>query len=112
MAPKLIAFKGPLEPDHPALQPGEIALPPEDCAERLRGLGVSCVVRLNDPDTYDPRAFARAGIAHEVRAPKRRRPAGTREEIFGWVARKIGMERNGMSELRFSHFIRLAAREN
>jgi hypothetical protein len=86
VAPKLIAFKGPLDPDYPTYQPGEIALPPEDCAERLRELGVSCVVRLNDPDTYDPRAFARAGITHEVRAPNHRaRPADFPSGLCGTI---------------------------
>ena len=118
MAPKLIAFKGPLDPDYPTYQPGEIALPPEDCAERLRELGVSCVVRLNDPDTYDRRAFARAGITHEVRAPTRLVPAaGTRRgmpRISAWVIgdgvewnRDGRMTRRGFPTLTVSGDIRV-----
>ena len=40
-----MAFKGPLAAGHPAREPGEVALPPARCAELLRELGVSCVVR-------------------------------------------------------------------
>ena len=87
VAPKLIAFKGPLAPDHPARQPEEVALPPSESARRLRGLGVTCVVRLNDVDTYDAGEFTRAGIGHEVMGD-----ADSPEPIAGTCTDAVGRE--------------------
>ena len=53
ICPKFVAFKGPLSVGSPYLQPGEIALPPSEYVPVLRQLGVTCVVRLNEADTYD-----------------------------------------------------------
>ena len=64
LCPKLIAFKGPLSNRSPYLRSGEVALPPEEFVTTFRSLGVSCVVRLNDPDTYDAAVFQDAGIKH------------------------------------------------
>ena len=41
-----------------------MALPPQEYAPILSSIGVTCVVRLNEPDTYDKREFERAGIRH------------------------------------------------
>ena len=64
ICPKFVAFKGPLLPNSEYLIDGEIALPPEEYVPKLRRLGVNCVVRLNEADTYDKESFERAGIAH------------------------------------------------
>jgi cell division cycle 14 len=64
ISPKLIAFKGPLGAGSRHCLDGEIAMPPEFYAPVLLGLGVSCVVRLNDRDTYDASEFERRGIRH------------------------------------------------
>ncbi len=62
--PKFVAMKGPLSRDSRYLETDEIALAPEMYVATLGRLGVTCVVRLNEPDTYDKTAFERAGIAH------------------------------------------------
>ena len=62
ICPKFVAFKGPLAEDSP--QSDEVAFSPEHYAPLLLDLGVTCVVRLNEADTYDAAAFTRAGIAH------------------------------------------------
>ena len=64
ICPKFVAFKGPLSRDSPYRQCNEVALTPEQCAPILAQLGVTCVVRLNEPDTYDKRVFELAGIKH------------------------------------------------
>jgi cell division cycle 14 len=64
VCPKLIAFKGPLEQGSSYLQLEEVSMTPEFYVPLLLGLGVSSVVRLNEPDTYDPATFERAGIKH------------------------------------------------
>ena len=64
ICPKFVAFKGPLSLDSKYLQPNEIALPPRKYASILGRLGVTCVVRLNEPDTYGKREFEEAGIRH------------------------------------------------
>ena len=64
ICPKFVAFKGPLAEDSPQRGGGEVAFPPEHYAPLLLDLGVTCVVRLNEADTYDAEAFTRAGIAH------------------------------------------------
>jgi hypothetical protein len=53
ICPKLVAFKGPLLDDSPHRRPGERAFPPSTYALALQRLGVTCVLRLNEPDTYD-----------------------------------------------------------
>eukprot|EP00291_Cryptomonas_curvata_P022211 CAMPEP_0172168818 /NCGR_PEP_ID=MMETSP1050-20130122/10360_1 /TAXON_ID=233186 /ORGANISM="Cryptomonas curvata, Strain CCAP979/52" /LENGTH=280 /DNA_ID=CAMNT_0012839805 /DNA_START=37 /DNA_END=876 /DNA_ORIENTATION=- len=62
--PKFVAMKGPLSRGSTYLETDEIALAPEMYVPTLRRLGVTCVVRLNEPDTYDKTEFERAGIAH------------------------------------------------
>ena len=62
--PKFVAMKGPLSPESCHRNDNEIAFTPEALVPELHRLGVSCVVRLNDPDTYDKAAFEDAGIAH------------------------------------------------
>jgi protein-tyrosine phosphatase len=57
-------MKGPLSRGSSYLETDEIALAPEMYVATLRQLGVTCVVRLNEPDTYDKGEFERAGIAH------------------------------------------------
>ena len=64
ICPKFVAFKGPLAEDSPQRESGEVAFSPEHYAPPLLDLGVTCVVRLNEADTYDAAAFTRAGIAH------------------------------------------------
>ncbi len=44
MAPKFVAFKGPLGPNYPGRERGEVAFGPGHYVPLLRGLGVSCVV--------------------------------------------------------------------
>jgi cell division cycle 14 len=63
LCPKIIGFKGPLS-NETYLQKQEVAFPPEHYATIFRELGVTSVVRLNDPDTYDAAAFEKAGIKH------------------------------------------------
>ena len=53
ICPKFVAFKGPLSVGSRHLRPGEIALPPSEYVPVLQQLGVTCVVRLNEADTYD-----------------------------------------------------------
>ena len=62
--PKFVAMKGPLSAESNYRYADEIAFTPEALVPVLHRLGVSCVVRLNDPDTYDKAAFEDAGIAH------------------------------------------------
>jgi cell division cycle 14 len=64
ICPKFAAFKGPLDLESPWREQGEIAFPPEFFVPIFHKLGVTCVIRLNDPETYDAQEFERAGIAH------------------------------------------------
>ena len=64
VCPKLVAFKGPLQAGSKHKHPNEVAFLPEHYAPILHNLGVTCVVRVDDPDTYDGAEFERAGIAH------------------------------------------------
>ena len=61
ICPKFVAFKGPLSQRSAYRQEGEVALPPSAYVPVLVKLGVTCVVRLNEADTYDryERAAAR-----------------------------------------------------
>ena len=43
---------------------GEAAYPPSHYAPLLSGLGVTAVVRLNEPDTYQAADFVASGIRH------------------------------------------------
>ncbi len=64
ICPKFVAMKGPLSTNSTFRRARELAFEPDAYAATLLRLGVTCVVRLNEPDTYDKRAFERAGIAH------------------------------------------------
>ncbi len=64
ICPKFVAMKGPLSPESRYRRDDELAFAPEAYVPKLRLLGVTCVVRLNDTDTYDKGEFERAGIAH------------------------------------------------
>jgi cell division cycle 14 len=64
ICPRFVAFKGPLAVNSRHRLRDEIAHSPEHYAPLLLKLGVSCMVRLNDADTYDAAGFERAGIAH------------------------------------------------
>ena len=44
MAPRLVAFKGPLRPGYPGRERGELSFAPAHYVPLLRTLGVSCVV--------------------------------------------------------------------
>ena len=61
ISPKFIVFKG---PNHLAMESGnkDMDLSPSFYAKKLRSLGVSCVVRLNEPGSYDKDEFERSGI--------------------------------------------------
>jgi hypothetical protein len=62
ICPKIIAFKGPLAPGSRQRHPGETAHPPAAYVATLRQMGARCVVRLNEPWSYDKEEFERAGI--------------------------------------------------
>jgi cell division cycle 14 len=64
VCPKLVAFKGPLATGSPLLLDGEAAFPPAHYATILLRLGVTAVVRLNEPGTYDAGEFEAAGLRH------------------------------------------------
>jgi cell division cycle 14 len=64
LCPKLIGFKGPLAAGTRYAQHDEVAMLPEQYLPTFRRLGVSCVTRLNEPDTYDAGVFECAGIRH------------------------------------------------
>ena len=53
ICPKLVAFKGPIAAGSVHRLEHEAARPPSEYAPVLRRLGVTCVVRLNETDTYD-----------------------------------------------------------
>jgi cell division cycle 14 len=66
ICPKFVAMKGPLSPES-RYRPGrvdELAFAPEASryVPTLHRLGVTCVVCLNEPDTYDKGKFKRAGL--------------------------------------------------
>jgi cell division cycle 14 len=91
VCPKFLAFKGPLQPGHPAREDAEVAFPAGHYARLFAGLGVAAVVRLNDADTYDPAAFTQAGIRHHdlqfpdctVPTPRRRHPLLSAAPLWG-----------------------------
>mmetsp|Transcript_31634 Transcript_31634/g.64134 ORF Transcript_31634/g.64134 Transcript_31634/m.64134 type:complete len:408 (-) Transcript_31634:46-1269(-) len=56
---KFLAFRGPSQRPQDGW-----AKPPSSYIEVLKSKGVTAVVRLNEPDTYDPEEFRRHGIAH------------------------------------------------
>ena len=63
---KLIAFRGPKDLGNNTFaddQDGIRRFSPQHCVPPFRDLGVTDVVRLNQPE-YDPAAFAAAGISH------------------------------------------------
>ena len=64
ICPKFVAMKGPLEYDSKYLEGSEIALPPNVYTPILHRLDVTCLIRLNNPDTYDRDDFVCSGIAH------------------------------------------------
>lgn len=53
ICPKFVAFKGPLCIGSPFRQNHEVAFPPSKYIPELSALGVTCVVRLNEAETYD-----------------------------------------------------------
>ena len=53
ICPKFVAFKGPLAHGSKYQRCGEVSFPPAFYADALRRLNVTCIVRLNEPDTYD-----------------------------------------------------------
>lgn len=65
---KLLAFSGP-QRERVVLdaQQNRTTVLAHEYARVFRDLGVSCVMRFNEPSTYDRKAFAHAGIQH-VRA--------------------------------------------
>ena len=64
ICPKFVAMKGPLSRGSRHRVPLEISFTAKEYISTLHRLGVSCIVRLNEPDTYDKDDFERAGIAH------------------------------------------------
>ncbi|KAJ1490116.1 protein-tyrosine phosphatase-like protein [Baffinella frigidus] len=62
VCPKFFAFIGPFAPEIRATHSPPT---PEDVLPTLLSAGVGAVVRLNDPDTYEPRVFTAAGIVHK-----------------------------------------------
>lgn len=63
---KLLAFSGP-QRERVTLDDGRTTLLAHEYARVFHQLGVSCVVRFNEPSSYDRKAFLHAGIRH-VRA--------------------------------------------
>ena len=53
ICPKFVAFKGPLFHSSQYRRNGELTLPPSAYIRNLRMLNVTCIVRLNEADTYD-----------------------------------------------------------
>jgi cell division cycle 14 len=64
ICPKFVAFAGPVGVHAPAKFKSPVSLPPEHYVDLLRQEAVAAVVRLNEPDTYDPRPLEDAGIKH------------------------------------------------
>jgi cell division cycle 14 len=61
ITPKFIAFAGPVA-KRPGMDWNEYMHEPEEFVEEFKKRGVSTVVRLNEPSTYDKAVFERAGI--------------------------------------------------
>eukprot|EP00960_Hanusia_phi_P049121 759374-Hanusia_phi.AAC.3 len=60
---KFIAFKGP-SAKREKIAPGVYTFTPKDYIEVFKDKGVTAVVRLNEPDTYDGKEFSKNGINH------------------------------------------------
>mmetsp|Transcript_1249 Transcript_1249/g.2436 ORF Transcript_1249/g.2436 Transcript_1249/m.2436 type:complete len:408 (+) Transcript_1249:285-1508(+) len=61
--PKFLAFKGP-SARRQKLGPGVYSFTPKDYVQVFKEKGVTGVVRLNEPDTYDADDFNKAGMKH------------------------------------------------
>jgi protein-tyrosine phosphatase len=65
VTPKFAAFKGPVRKSKKDKSTAmKYCFPPEHYVEVFRDKDITAVVRLNEPDTYDPQAFTRAGFNH------------------------------------------------
>ena len=64
ICPKFVAFAGPVGVRAPTKFKSALSLPPEHYVDVLRQEAVAAVVRLNEPDTYDPSPLEDAGIEH------------------------------------------------
>lgn len=64
ICPKFVAFAGPVGVHAPTKFKSALGLPPEDYVDVLRQEAVAAVVRLNEPDTYNPSPLEDAGIKH------------------------------------------------
>ncbi|EKX35466.1 hypothetical protein GUITHDRAFT_45586, partial [Guillardia theta CCMP2712] len=62
ICPKLIAFRGP--DVRRKFKEDPTAFSPSKCVEAFKAKGVTAVVRLNEPETYDPAEFEKEGIRH------------------------------------------------
>eukprot|EP00961_Rhodomonas_salina_P297162 3936993-Rhodomonas_salina.2 len=63
VCPKFIAFKGPVEAKD--IPKGDLStFPPHFYAHVFERLDIECVIRLNEPSTYDPAPFQAVGIMH------------------------------------------------
>jgi len=60
---KFVAFKGPSS-TRERIAPGVFTFTPKDYVDVFKDKGVSCVVRLNDADSYDRHEFIQNGIKH------------------------------------------------
>ena len=60
---ELLVLKGP-SATRCKIAPGDFAFTPGDYIDVFKEVGVSCVVRLNDPQTYDRMDFVSNGIHH------------------------------------------------
>ena len=60
---KFLAFKGP-SAKREKIAPGVYTFTPKDYIEVFKDKGVTAVVRLNEPDTYDGKEFSKNGINH------------------------------------------------
>lgn len=63
VCPKYIAFKGPSD-KREKISPGLYTLTPANYIDVFTRKGVTAVVRLNEPDTYNAAPFVEAGINH------------------------------------------------
>jgi len=64
VSPKFMAFKGPKDRCAGPCEVEEFTFPPVHFTEVFRDKGITAVVRLNEPTTYDPEPFTQAGIRH------------------------------------------------
>jgi hypothetical protein len=88
ICPKFVAFKGPLSCVSAYRLRREIAFAPSEYVPLLQELGVTCVVRLNEPDTYD-----RSTPPHlPARASRHRRPGRPHTAL---MASATGLTRGG-----------------